>query len=161
MVTGTLNNMFTTDGNKYTLNSNVFQTENIQSFANLAGALTTDGINYAMTGSMTLNVLNASTIAKWLKIEQNTPSSDENKSLFGQRPVSGGLVELTLGEGAGLRIGSGGTGISLSMLASALAGLGEAAKVGSWKYGGIEKKTTLNSINMLSYVSDSNVAKEI
>ena len=51
-------------------------------------------------------------------------------------------------------MGTGGTDISAGTLISAYNGMKEASKVLSWKYGSIEKQSTLNSINMMGYTKN-------
>ena len=56
-------------------------------------------------------------------------------------------------------MGTGGTDISAGTLISAYNGMKEASKVLSWKYGSIEKQSTLNSINMMGYTKNETAIK--
>ena len=77
--------------------------------------------------------------------------------MFGQsiEGASCGLFEVSVGKnGISSRIGTGGTDISFGTLRSAAAGTAEAKKITSWKYGDEEKRSTLNSINMLGWTDN-------
>ena len=56
------------------------------------------------------------------------------------------------------------TNISYGTIASAMSGMKEGAKVASWKYGGKEKLSTLNAVNMLGWTDngmDNRLASDI
>jgi hypothetical protein len=117
------------------LNEDTFNVGGIQKLNSLTGNLVGAGLNYAMTGEATLNVLNLS-------------------DLTGGK-LNSGLLELHLGgeDGVSMSIGTGGTDISLGTIAGAMSGLRDSTKVIKAKVDNLMgDKTgvyTLNAVNML------------
>jgi murein DD-endopeptidase MepM/ murein hydrolase activator NlpD len=122
------------------LNGDTFNVEGIQKLNSLTGNLVGAGLNYAMTGEATLNVLNLS-------------------DLTGGK-LSSGLLELHLGgeKGVSMNIGSGGTDISMGTIAGAMNGLGDSTKVIGAKIdnlmGDNRGLSTLETINMLGWTGE-------
>ena len=115
------------------LKGNTFNTSAISKLNGLAGGLASSALSYGLTGEATFNVLNIAD--------------------FGSS-ASCGLLEVSVGNnGIKTRLGTGGTDISAGTLISAYNGIKESSKVLSWKYGSIEKRSTLNSINMMGYTN--------
>jgi hypothetical protein len=108
---GALGQINMKDGNSIWLNGHTFDTNSIQKLNSLTGNLVGAGLNYAMTGEATLNVLNLS-------------------DLTGGK-LNSGLLELHLGgeNGVSMNIGTGGTDISLGTIAGAMSGLSDSTKV--------------------------------
>jgi hypothetical protein len=139
LVAGGLGAMDVRDTNRINLSNQIFNTASIASFNNLAGTAVSSALQYAMTGSFDLNVLNLS-------------------QLTGNPAYNMGLVDLKIGKvgpegafGASASLGSGGTSISVGQIVQAMAGLSEAGKVMSFKLGGQSGRSTLDAINMLGY----------
>ena len=82
-------------------------TEDVLSVSNLTGGLVSSGIQYAMTGEATFNVLNFT-------------------DLSGNRKWNTGLVEMHLGgsQGFSMNLGSNGTDVSLGTIGRAMQGMG-------------------------------------
>ncbi len=144
------------DANGKAFNSSTFNVSGVEKFDSLAGGLTTAALNYGFTGETTLNVLNVADLL---------PSDMFKGTKLKGKSISSGLLEVSVGKkGVKSRIGNGGTDISFGTLRTAFAGAKEAKKITSWKYGGIEKRSTLNGINMLGWTKNDNnkkLSKEI
>jgi len=143
---GVLGELNLFDGNKIGLSNNIFNTESIKSFNALTGSLASQGVNYALTGDFTLNVLNFGMFGV----------NDRNGNL-----VKNGLLELHLGKnGATMNVGMGGADVSLGTIAASMSGLRDTLKIGGAKLaslvGSYEGISTLNAVNMLGYSSDTN-----
>ena len=123
---------------------NIGTTLGLKNLNNLAGGLASSAVSFAFTGNATFNILNLTD--------------------FGSR-INGGLLEFTIGkDGISSKIGNGGTNISYSNIKSSIAGIKEASKVTDWKYGSLESRSTMNSINMLAYTNSKDnlkIAKDI
>ncbi|MDR0444015.1 MAG: hypothetical protein LBH44_11485 [Treponema sp.] len=116
IVSGALTSMATalTSGTLKAINSGIneeklslllteMEKENISKFNELAGSLVGQGVNYAMGGDFTLNVLNL--------------------SLFTGGEMKSGLLELHLGhDGASMNIGTGGANVSIDNLINIVKG---------------------------------------
>jgi hypothetical protein len=109
--TGALGQMNMGAGLEKVLGFNSGQIGEMRGFNSLMGGLAVAGVSYAMTGETTLNALNL-------------------KDLSGGKLGSMGLLELRLGGegGVSMRIGTGGTDVSLGTVATAIAGLGHWGK---------------------------------
>jgi hypothetical protein len=135
------------DGNAIVLNGHTFDTKSIQNLNNFAGSLAGAGLGYAISGEMTLNVLNFGFLA-----------DGEDTAL--NRILSTGLLEMRFGgkDGFSLSVGSGGTDVSFGTVATAMAGLKDAAKVTGAKLaelaGNRESLDTLNAVNMLGWTGE-------
>ncbi len=171
-VTAALGKIDLRDGNAHNLAGNTFDTKNIAAFNSKVGDLTAAALDYKLTGSTTFNVLDVADLG--LSVINKRAKEDGSggfiDSITGEKTtkkigVHKGILELTIGgDNSGLHLGSGGYNISYGTIASTVAGLTEAAKVADWKYSSIEKSSTLNSINMLSYTTagdNQTLAKEI
>jgi murein DD-endopeptidase MepM/ murein hydrolase activator NlpD len=128
------------DGNNNALAGNIFNREKIENFNNLAGGLAGQGINYALGGDFTLNLLNT--------------------ALFTGGKVNTGLLELSFGrDGTGMGLGGGGADMSPENIMAGMIGLYEASKVGGAKvsslFGNGEALSTLNAVNMLGYTGNA------
>ena len=155
LVTNSLSSINSFDGNKLALNGNTFNTGAISKYNSLVGGLASSALSYGLTGEATFNVLNIADIGI---------NSILNKAIgnTGAEPVkaSCGLLEVSVGnDGVKTRLGTGGIDISYGTVLAAYTGLKESARVTSWKYGGVEKSSTLNSINMLGYTQNEHNKK--
>ena len=136
---GMMGQMNLFDGNNLALSNAVFDTGSIQRFNAMAGNLAAQGVNYALTGDFSLNLLNMA-------------------DLSGGR-LQGGLLELHLGEdGATMNIGMGGADMSLGTIAASMSGLVDTLKIGTAKAAALagmrEGVATLNGVNMLGYTGN-------
>ncbi len=141
---GLMGQMNLFDGNSLGLSDKIFNTDGIKGFNSFVGGIASQGVQYAMGGDFTLNVLNFGMFG----IE------DANKNL-----VSQGLFELRFGrDGFRAGIGMGGMDASYGAIANAMSGLQDTVKIGSAKvsslFGKYEGISTLNAVNMLGYTSD-------
>ncbi|GAB1433420.1 hypothetical protein MASR2M29_20460 [Spirochaetota bacterium] len=117
------------DANGYSLAAGTFNTMDIQSLNYLAGAMGGSALSMLMTGNASFNLA----------------------SIYGV-----GVLEVNMGiDGINGKLGTGGTNISYQKIMSAAGGLRESSKLMDWKYGGLEKSSTLNAINMLSYTQSA------
>ncbi len=171
-VTSALGKIDLRDGNKEFLSGNTFDTKNIAAFNSKIGDLTAAALDYKLTGTTTFNVLDVADLG--LSVINKRAKEDGSggfiDSITGEKTtknigVHKGILEWTIGgDNSGLHLGTGGYNISYGNIASSVAGFTEAAKVADWKYSSIEKSSTLNSINMLSYTTvgdNQTLAKEI
>ncbi len=138
---GSLGQMNLFDGIRNPLTDKVFNTASIANFNSFAGSLAGQGMNFALGGDFTLNLLNAS-------------------DLSGGK-LKGGLLELHLGRGGvSMNMGMGGADASFGTIAASMSGLRDTLKIGSAKtaalFGGLTGVSTLNAVNMLGYSQDTN-----
>jgi hypothetical protein len=123
------------------LNGDTFNTKAIQKLNNFTGSLAGAGVSYAMTGEATLNVAN---------LKDFTRNGNHNL----------GLLELHLGgeTGFSVNLGTGGTDVSYSTVAGAMAGVRDSSKIIGAKLnalgGNIEDISTLNAINMMGWTGN-------
>ncbi len=128
-------------GENVPLNNRTFDVEKIGQLNNLIGSLAGGGVTYALTGNVTLNLVNLN-LLKTLELTKN----DYNM----------GLLELQLGkDGVGINFGNGGIDVSIGTMIAAAEGLKDAAKVTEAKldnlFGNKESISTLNAVNMLGW----------
>uniref|UniRef100_A0A7C3E7Q2 M23 family metallopeptidase n=1 Tax=Gracilinema caldarium TaxID=215591 RepID=A0A7C3E7Q2_9SPIR len=146
LTSGMLGELNLFDGNKIGLSDKIFNTQSIKAFNSLAGSLAGQGVNFALTGDFTLNVLNFGMFGV----------NDRNGNL-----VKNGLLELHLGRnGATMNVGMGGADVSLGTVAESMSGLRDTLKISGAKLaslvGNYEGVSTLNAVNMLGYSADMN-----
>ena len=99
------------------------------------GGLAAQGLEYAMGGNFTLNVLNFS-------------MSDDNA-------INTGLMEMRFGrDGFEMAVGTGGANASLRTVINSMSGLNDTIKIGNAKISSLfendKKLNTLNAINFLA-----------
>jgi hypothetical protein len=135
------------DANGYALGDKVFDTGSIASFNGVVGSLAGQGLSYAMTGTASFNLLNASDLTGGV--------------------LHGGLLEMRVGgsEGFSMNLGQNGADLSATMLGESLSGMVDAGKIGGAKiaalFGAMEGVSTLDSANMLGYASQDELAKKL
>jgi murein DD-endopeptidase MepM/ murein hydrolase activator NlpD len=125
------------DGNNVALNNNIFNTNGVNALNNLAGGLAAQGLELAMGGNFTLNILNLSMF-------------DSNYST--------GLMEMRFGrDGFSMGLGTGGADVSFVNIKNSISGITESKKILDAKIsslsGNYEGISTLNAINNLGYTS--------
>ncbi|MDR2965864.1 MAG: hypothetical protein LBU88_08820 [Treponema sp.] len=121
------------DGNNVALHYNIFNTNGVNALNNLAGGLAAQGLELAMGGNFTLNILNLSMF-------------DSNYST--------GLMEMRFGrDGFSMGLGTGGADVSFVNIKRSIDGITESKKILDAKYGSAESLSTLNAINNLGYTS--------
>jgi hypothetical protein len=136
-VAGSLGEWNQTDNNGNWLNAQSYNNSHVGTFNNLMGGLASAGVQYAMTGETTLNVLNFSDI------------------MMGSGP-SVGMLEMHLGgeNGFSMNIGSGGTNVSLGNIVQSMMGLSESLEISAFKYGSAQDGKVFDAINGLGYSND-------
>ncbi|MBN1837243.1 MAG: hypothetical protein JW820_15410, partial [Spirochaetales bacterium] len=154
LVSSSLGKLDLQDCNDVRLSPMVFRVEQIEAFNALAGGAVSAGLEYAVGGETTFNLLNFRDIAR-------LAGWDWFRGSGGQGPHTGswlshGLLELHIGsEGANLSVGQGGADVSLSALVASAGGFAESLGVAGFKIDGSEGRSTLNAVNLLGYSSSS------
>jgi hypothetical protein len=144
--TGAMGALDLRDANEIKLGDKVFDTKSIGKFNGVAGSLAGQGVNYAITGEASFNVLNSRDIAQ----------------LMGMEWSGAGMLEMRIGGSGGfsMKVGQGGADISATLLASSFVGMIEAGKIGGAKaaalFGSLAGVSTLDAVNMLGYAADLN-----
>ena len=137
-------NFFTTDGTGVGLDGNVFNTQALQGAASLTSSLAGAATEYAFSGQAKLNVLDL--------------------SIFGQQGLSGGILELGIGDGGSLfEIGQGGYKADIGTIATTMGGLRDVLKVSDAKFagGGSNQLADLNLVNYSAIAGNLGLASDI
>jgi hypothetical protein len=142
---GSLGQVNLFDGNGIGLTDTIFNRSGIESFNRFAGGLAGQGMEFALGGDFTMNLLNT--------------------NMFGLtnkhgNAVNTGLFEMSFGrDGMNIGLGMGGMDASYGAIAGAMSGLSDAFKIGNAKFasqfGRQQSLSTLNAINMLGYTSSA------
>jgi hypothetical protein len=143
--TGALGQVNLFNGTGDTLRGDVFNTQDIQKFNKMAGGLVGQGVNYALGGDFTVNVLNLSMLGIDIKGER----------------LESGLFEVRFGrDGVSTAIGTGGVDMSYGALIAGIGGLSSTARIGGSKvaalFGNYRGISTIDAINYLGGTGKAN-----